>query len=544
MRSSKFIKVDKDILLEYIYDDDNYKSYDYRVIIDTLRDTRSFSNIENFNKTENQLFILDPTKNKYGIVDYTETNKYYNLQFQKYTGNVPFNYNIIRLHFPVNYTFNDKLGFLLKIGLNDINGKRYYLSNYYYDKTIVNRSNEIQFTSPPFLLQEKLWGKFIEIEIPSPINLINDVNIVNYVRTPKTATIHKNLLNSTTNVLSNEYPIFLDFQFLTKKSEILDKISYITTEPFSVTVPLIAEYEQLSLIVKEHETNDYFEIYGTYSDNISEFNKFITTQNKLGKSYYIIYDIVIFEKNIQTSTVSYLISDNFDMPVEFRPIIKFSTTTAIIDVTMKIINAVDDSVIIRKANHSMIQDSVSKYSKKLTKINISNTYKPKIYNSKPANINFTYSNNNQTKEKIEVPSAVMYDRYNINIKNISESVNDTTYYGLGLSQIIIYPSDNIFKFVIANGKDNNGYKPFSIPTDSSVYLQFKNDDSIVEVPLYFDSNEINLSNGVVVFLVNENYYKTIKTIYEKGYDQYYIVMKNILNITTIVYAGRFLIYQS
>ena len=36
MRISKFIKVDNDVLLEWIYDDSNFLIEDYRMIIDTV----------------------------------------------------------------------------------------------------------------------------------------------------------------------------------------------------------------------------------------------------------------------------------------------------------------------------------------------------------------------------------------------------------------------------------------------------------------------------------------------------------------------------
>ena len=50
MKIAKFIKVDKDVLLEWIYDDSNYLTEDYRIIIDTLTNTISYSNNEESHK--------------------------------------------------------------------------------------------------------------------------------------------------------------------------------------------------------------------------------------------------------------------------------------------------------------------------------------------------------------------------------------------------------------------------------------------------------------------------------------------------------------
>ena len=79
-----------------------------------------------------------------------------------------------------------------------------------------------------------------------------------------------------------------------------------------------------------------------------------------------------------------ILTDDFNESIEYRPIIKYSTTTAVIDVEMRMIDAVDDSYIVRKASYGMLQDEVSKYSLRLSKINLKNAFKPKVYNIKNA----------------------------------------------------------------------------------------------------------------------------------------------------------------
>lgn len=553
MKVSKFIKVDVDVLLEWIYNDDDFVIEDYTIINDTLRDSRAFSNSpttssqksETNNITNSQLFLLDSQKNKWGIVDTDpETNRYSFLQYQDYPGNVPFRYDTIRLHFPIDYTFKDKLGCLLNISLfNQDQSIKFPLSNYFYDKTDPNRL-DLDLTAPPFLFQEKFWGKFIEIQVPSPSVIINDVALINNQRLPRGGSIHKNLVEDDFNVLSNETPIFIDFQFLTKKEEKLSQVSWFTTEPFSTTIPVVPEFEQLGLNIENSNNGDYFEIYGTFNGNTSEFNDFIQNGNLQGKRYYALYEVSLFEKNIKTSSQTYSQFENFDIPIDFRPIIKYSTTTAVIDVTMKIINSVDDTIILRRASYSMIQDEVGKYSKNLTKINTRDTFKPKIYNAKPDQLNVSFGNGLINTEKIEVPFAVMFERFNINVKNVSEQVNDTLYYGIGQLQILLYPSDNIVTFAIANGTDVNGRVPFEIPSYAKITLLFKSNKTKVEVPLFWESNSVNLSKGIVEFRIVETYFETLKQIYDEGFDQFYIIMGNDNGVNTCLYPGRFLIYNS
>jgi hypothetical protein len=552
MQISKFIKVDVDVLLEWVYNDDDFLMEDYSIVNDTLRDTRAFSNqaktgsqdSNTNNITDSQLFSLDPQRNKWGIVDPDpETNRYTFLQFQDYPGNVPFRYDTVRLHFPVDYTFKDKIGCLINISLfNQEQTIKFPLANYFYDKSDPNRL-DLDLTAPPFLFQEKLWGKYIELQVPSPNVLINDVAIVNKNRIPRGGSIHSNLVEEDYNVLSNETPIFIDFQFLTKKEDKLSQIAWYTTEPFSTTLPTTPEFEQLGLTIQNSEEGDFFEIFGTFNGNSSEFNDFIQKGNLQGKKYYTLYEICIFEKNVKTSFQTYTQMDNFDIPIDFRPIIKYSTTTAVIDVTMKVINAVDDSTIQRRASYSMIQDEVSKYSKNLTKIDTRDTFKPKIYNAKPDQINVTMGDGLRNVEKVEVPFAVMFERFNVNVKNISESVNDTVYYGIGQLQILLYPSDNVIKFAIANGTDEDGVVPFEIPTTTVITLLFKSNKTKVEVPLFWESGEVNLAGGICVFRVPEAQFEAINTIYSEGFDQFYIQMVDNGN-QTIIYPGRFLIYNA
>jgi hypothetical protein len=134
-----------------------------------------------------------------------------------------------------------------------------------------------------------------------------------------------------------------------------------------------------------HSTEgDFFEIYGTYNDNIAEFKKFIDDSVKMGHRYYVQYNITTYEQNIRGKTTTVTVHDGFNETIEYRPIIKFSTTTAIIDVEMRLIDSVDDSYILRRASYGMLQDEVSKYSTNMLKINLVNASKPKVYNVKNA----------------------------------------------------------------------------------------------------------------------------------------------------------------
>jgi hypothetical protein len=550
MQISKFQKLDVDILLEWIYDDSNYIAEDYRIIVDTLTESRSFSQNEmtgvvdsiTNNTTDKQLFILDKTTNKWGIIDPNPlSNRYHFLQYQNYSGNVPFRYDKVRIHFPVNYDFKDKLGLLLNIELfNKLQDKMFSICNYFFDKTDPNRVLEFNFGTP-FQFQERIWGKYLEILLPSPYALTKDYQIIDTLVKPKDGSIHKNLVSEDYNILSLETPIFVSFHFLTKREEKLKQVSYLTTEPFQITLPLVPEFENLGVKIEHASDGDYFEIFGTFNNTISDFNAFLKNSEKEGKRYYIIYEITQFEKNIKTKTLSFFKDDNFDIPEEFRPIIKFSTTTASIDVTMKVINSSDDSIILRKTQYTMLQDEASRYSKKLTKINIKDTYKPKVYNAKASEIVIEGFSVLPQAEKVQVPYPVMFERYNIVSANQSEQINDTTYYGNGLNQILLHHTDNVVELKIAKGTNSDGFVPFTILEGTPVFLQFKSNKKVVEVPLFQESGRVNLPEGNVVFRVPSSQMPIISEIKKDGFDQFYILLKPTSGIVTVVYFGRFII---
>ena len=52
---------------------------------------------------------------------------------------------------------------------------KYDLSNFYFDITNLDQQNLMDFTSPPLLYLEKLWGKNITIDIPSVDGISNQL---------------------------------------------------------------------------------------------------------------------------------------------------------------------------------------------------------------------------------------------------------------------------------------------------------------------------------------------------------------------------------
>jgi hypothetical protein len=376
---SKFLKVDKNVLIEYIYDDSNILSESYDILVNSKNQLNSYMATDasaTGNTVGNQLFKLDNVSNRFGKID---TSFYSFLQIKNYGISSPTKHDSVRVHLPINWTFGEYLGFYMRVFAYDIENQRTYdLSNFYFDMTDISQQYLMNFTSPPLLFQEKLWGKNITIQIPA-LGAVSNQRVDNR---PKENSL--NSILSDGNGFNTTTPIFIDFHFINSVQTINGVTTYLLSPKVSTSLPQTPEFESLGLMIEQSPNGDFFEIYGTYNGTIAGFKQFIDDSYYLGNRFYVQYNITMYEQNIRGKTITTVVTENFNETIEFRPIIKYSTTTAIIDVEMRLIDAVDDSYIIRRASYGMLQDEVSKYSLRLIKINLNKASKPKIYNIKNA----------------------------------------------------------------------------------------------------------------------------------------------------------------
>ena len=575
---SKFLKLDKNILLEYIYDSGNLLSEPYDILVNSKLNNNSYLSSESSitgNSQQNSLFLIDPVSRKLGKID---TDNYSFLQVRNYSQPGPIKHDTLKFHLPINFTFGEYIGFYINVYTFDRQNKvKYDISNFYFDITDLEQQNLMNFTSPPLLYLEKLWGKNITINIPSVDAISNQLTN----NLPTEDSINSNLTDGFG--LSLTSPIFIDFSFITKKQVINDITTYLSKSPISLSVPQTPEFERLGLMIESSKNGDFFEIYGTYNGNIGEFNKFINDSVQQGNRYYVRYDITIFEQNIRGKTTTIILTDNFNETVEFRPIIKYSTTTAVIDVEMRLIDAIDDSYITRKASYGMLQDEVSKYSLSLSKINLKNAYKPKIYNIKNAidpslvgksnamgmvdqfstsggigNVNFdgtaVESNGTTTTDSgtdllnagsiqtVKVPFPVLVETFNVIGKSDNTIFDNKTFYANGRIQIVLYPFDNIVKFVLASG-DDTAPEYMDLTKYNEISFVIRNDFDSVTFPLYEETDEIQLDIGQIVFKLDKNKYNRIKNIYDSGINLFYITGTN-QDVTSVIYNGLFKIFEN
>ena len=178
MRLSKWVQVNNNILLEYIYDQDNLISERYAVIFNektlspsfasTLSKTKNYADVVISDSAKvipktpvNQLIKMDEVNGTYTKFDIS-TQSF--IQKKDYSPSIPIAYDRIRIHMPINYVFDQYNGCHLRVYTLDYSNEVFIdLSNYFFNIRDVEQFNDLQYSIPAFLHNGINWGKYLEI---------------------------------------------------------------------------------------------------------------------------------------------------------------------------------------------------------------------------------------------------------------------------------------------------------------------------------------------------------------------------------------------
>lgn len=542
---SKFMKLNPNILMEWIFDSENYVSENYKVITNLNESKkRSFLSTTNLNNINNNLVQLDPVLKKYTIVNPV---KYNFLQEQDYSS-APVQYDTARIYLPTsfNFVFDGYVGLFLKIfAYGFYNNNIYELSNIFFDATNTSNSG-LTNLAIPFIYDEQEWGKYYEFQIPS----IDFVSNQRSGSTTRDNTINENLTLG--EGLSQTGPIFVDFQYLNSKEIVLGTTYYYASESYRISFSKSPEYNTLAVQIQESTEGDFFEIYGTYGESNENLDNFIAQAENKGRKIRIEYDVYLYEENIQTNAQTFSVSgginDDYTKKILYRPILTFSNTTAAIKVTMRVIDLVDMSTIERFTSIGL-DSNIQKYGKKLMSLNVQNLNKLKIYNAKPDEIVLgkDYLSGNLTTEiiKVNAPQLIEVGKIIVN-----SPTSTTDYKGMGLLNLVITPFDNVIQFRLAKIPQTNSgtanqieqYDLSNILNNSEIKLEFKSDTESVEKSIYNEADN-DYKNGIINFKIIENDLLVLKKIYDKKFTNFYLTITSN-KVKTLLYSGTFSFYEN
>ena len=534
---SKYITLAQNVLLEYVYDEDNLKKDDYQIINNLSTNNKGYCSKQGLNQQSNQLFPIDTIIKKYAIVDQA---KYNFLKIANYETTY-LHFDRVRIHLPTTYSFslNDYVGLFLRIYVYDYDKKETVdLASYIYDDTKVGSDKNLVFNQE-FLYNEQQYGKYLTFDIPSSYQIARQ-------RT-NTNTVQGNTLNSNLalNGIDPETPIFLDFSWVISRQTVLGSEYYYISDINTKSISNKPEYQTLGVTVEESKNGDYFEIYGTYNQTNEYLDDWVDEMVAKGRKIRIEYTISLFEENFLTNQQTVTVVENFTRKILYRPIITFSNTVASIDVQMNVIDLFDNSKIQRISSIGL-KENLSKYGKTLARINIDNAFKPKIYNQKVSNRvdGFGINNNIPDINLTKVNFPVIVDR----IKILASASPTTTseYKSMGLAEIIINPFGAILKFDIAADVKGDGtvvpYNLTKITENSTISLSFKDDTNFLEKSIWQQTNN-NFEIGEIYFKLVENDLPVLKQIRKNNNNFYLTIDGDKSGMKTLLYSGKFVFYE-
>jgi len=552
MKTSKFVRIDPNVLLEYTYDDGNLISEPYSIIYNT--NTQVYSFLSSLPETKNyiadktilvngqsqtvlytnQLVKLDGVQGQYGLLS---LNTYSFIQKRDYGISIPLRYDKIRVWIPTNYVFGDMKGFSLRVFTLDFNNQKFIdLSNYFFNISDPNQSDEMEYSNPPLVEYQVPWGKYIEIQFPSP-DKVSDQRRNNITRDN---TINYNLSEGVG--LSKDAPVFVEFQFITGVQKVNNNTYYNLAQKRSVSFPQTPEFQKFGVVIEQSTQGDFFLIYPIYNGSIGEFNQFIEESTVFGNRYYLDYQIDVYEKNILSYTQRVLITENFIEEIEFRPIFKYTSTTAIIDVTCKLIDAVDESEIVRKASYALLQDEVSNYSKYVSKIDLVKADKVDVFKVKgisTPNLDINNSNTIKTSLTINKQPFVVYSRnYDVVKDTINASYLEKDWIANRQLTIPLFPFDDVIRFNLIFPDQEKQYLPYDISGYDEVKMVIKSDKKTLPIEQYKDSDQNDLEGGKVVFRIIQDKYGDIKKVFTSGFNTFYLT-GSLNGMEDILYTGFF-----
>ena len=444
-------------------------------------------------------------------------------------------YDTIKLHLRTGYSFSSRGydGFLFQTKVKRNSG----VYNY-FNSTVYLNSSSFEIQNPnPFILGESSYSKYIEIKVPSLVQMF----------TPATNQEFKDTFFAAAGVDSIPTTANYEFDFKLIDSVVsIGGYEYINVaEGKSLTLAQEDEYSDIAIHVEHATDGDYFKIYGTYNGNQASFENYITGRiASSGDDITIFYEVQVAEQlglnYINTFNNTFTQTSNYDEAIVFRPVILNSSVSSnfLLSVNMRIYNETDNTQIVKTA--SLIYTQPKKYGKKLLKLSLNSNFAPSIvYNTLPnTSVNreinqFVNSIRPSVGETKYVPVAL--DTYRIMggstaVTVDGASVNDVTSMDykkegegiINLSKV----SDNYIKFKVAQ-PDGDSMKSISLVNAEDLVLIIKS--GAIEQQISHDPSfpGVDLGIGEVFFKIPKSVaVRFDQSDTNQNADKFYINIKN------------------
>jgi hypothetical protein len=282
---------------------------------------------------------------------------------QSFSPDLLIKYDTIRIHFISAFNYENYDGFIFEIKTARRDSKLVNLMSLLFRKT-----DSYQTLNPnPFIVGERLYTSYIEVKIPA-LKYLN----VELSGAPTNSNLLGYKLNDGLGYIDS---FGIDFVahgiYKTVKT---NSFSYYDTQ--QIASASFTKSDNFSLLVAhiaESINGDYYEFYGEYDGDI--FEDFILELNNQPDSNYLVFHEIVITEQLEnsfseTDRKTTIQNDSFDKINTFRPVILNSAhaVSYIIEYTLRLINKVDNSQIIKKSQ--LISTDVKKYGRKMQKLNM------------------------------------------------------------------------------------------------------------------------------------------------------------------------------
>ena len=478
---------------------------------------------------ENKYALLDSTNVFIDSVEWTGSDSTDLLASQTNASNVvnTIKYDKVRLHLRSGFSFAARgyEGFLFEVKTNRTSGVQNFLT-----QTVYLNTSSFEIKNPrPFILSETLYSNFIEIKLPTLKSQYSDFEDLFYDNGAGASD-----LDTTSN-----YDISLK---LIDNIEDTAGIDYIYTgEETNFIVAKEDEFQDFTVVVEEATDGDYFKIYGEKDNSAADFEAYII--NRIATSsddISVIFDIIVNEQIgtsfIETYATSITQTQDFEEPIQFRPIIKNANNAAsfMIDVTMRIYNQTDNTQIVKRG--SLIGTNAPKYGKRMMKVNIASSANlTRVYNTLP-NLQATRNtaqviNSSLPKAQVKYAPAFV-ERLNVVVNVGNVTIDDGQISSINnINGLEISPFDTYIKFSVSK-IDGGERKAISFTNLKNVRLNFADG-------IYFNNitsfKDVDLSKGEVLFKIDKANATKLQGLNNK---KYYISIDNG-STETMVFKGEY-----
>ena len=416
--STKYFQLTPEILVEYNYNDINSvnnQNGEAKHIIDLGEDKFKAMVVQNGFCSTNT-FLLPQDKEHFVLpINKSESRfiQYYNGRRELTYGHSDFNSTLVsqssrnddksddilidtfKLHFTSKNYFGDYDGFIISVTVYDKIKNKVGLLSYY-----IKRTDNIKLNDSPVLINQKLYTTYLEFTIPSVSALVHSVELKEELPGEDylVGKLFSHQIMDNTPIIMNIYGV---------KSTYKDNgYEYYNSEKISsIFIPIVDKSNHIQVKVEKATDGDYFVIHPVVDNNRVSFSDYIyNLSDGHPEQYIVFYELKVVEypvantRSIEKTThrEQYIINagqndnENSDINIDsimyFRPVLKYSglNVTFRIDVSMSIINTLDNTTIIKNSSLSVSGEDAKKYGKRMNRIYLGEIpAQINVYNKKP-----------------------------------------------------------------------------------------------------------------------------------------------------------------